>query len=85
MSALTDAQQEALNRAQQILGEHFDTSVIAVLAVIPAPGGGLNEASQVAHSGGRMAAIGLAVEATRALQSIKHYEKHGSDESGGLI
>lgn len=76
MSSLTKAQNAALEQARQLLAEHFDTAVIAVLANGLHHDGGQSEITSIHHTGGRMAAIGLAVEAQRAIQSIKGYERY---------
>lgn len=76
MSQLTKAQDQALEQARQLLAEHFDTAVIAVLANGLHDDGGQSEITSIHHTGGRMAAIGLAVEAQRAIQAIKGWEKY---------
>lgn len=81
MSALTHAQEQALERVRQLLHEHFETAVIGVLAVVDRQGGGQDEVTHVFHTGGRMAAIGLAAEAQRAIITAKSYEQYeGPDD-----
>lgn len=61
MSALTEAQSQAAERAYDILREHFDASLIVVLATTGADDH--QEASRVFWHGGRTLALGLATEA----------------------
>jgi hypothetical protein len=63
--SITPAQQEALEKAYAILGEHFDFSIIGVgwTTEHDEP----TEASRYFYKGGRMACIGLAVSMQHAL------------------
>lgn len=69
----TAAQQEALEQAYRLLGEHFDGSVIAVSGDVNVEGKE-NDAVRVFWSGGYVSAVGLA---QLALQGILKNEPTG--------
>lgn len=58
-SSLTPAQQDALEKAYSLLGEHFDSVLIGVLAETTTPNS-QEEAFRCCFKGGFTTAIGLA-------------------------
>lgn len=68
MSALSDAQHDALKQAYDLLGEHFEHSLIAIATTVGKDE--KEEATQVFWRGGRVAAIGLAYESQRRIGMV---------------
>lgn len=71
MSAFNETQQMALEKAYSDLGEHFSGVLVAVMANVDDRN---DEVTKVYYYGGRMQALGLAVEAKRAIQCEKAHE-----------
>jgi hypothetical protein len=73
VSVFSDQQQKALEKAYSDLGEKFEGVLIVVLAEVE-KGNSSQEASKVYYYGGRMQALGLAMEAQKAIQDEKARE-----------
>jgi hypothetical protein len=61
MEGFTEAQVGALDRANEILREHFEASLVAVVTTLEGDEG--KEISNVRWAGGRIQALGLCAEA----------------------
>jgi hypothetical protein len=61
MSAITEPQQQAIESAYRILGEHFDSSLIVVgtASEMKTPEGESGDAIRVFWSGGYLSALGM--------------------------
>lgn len=75
----TQAQEAALARAQDILREHFDTSVILVLTDNVNDDSGTTEVSTMLWSGGKMSSLGLLENYRRKLLSTTA-DRDGEDD-----
>lgn len=70
MTPLTPSEKEALEKAYQLLGEHFEASLIVVTTLTESDGRN-TESSRVYWSGGYQCAIGHAESAKHMLLSLK--------------
>lgn len=72
----TEVQQAALERAYEILGEHFDGCLIGVIADVEVPGSEEQQESvRVYYAGGRTLALGLACQARLVIEGNMSREK----------
>jgi hypothetical protein len=67
--SLTEHQEQALQQAYRLLGDHFDGALIAVVTEVGNFDGEAKEASRVLWSGGYMQARGLCAEADDRLRA----------------
>lgn len=73
----TPAQEDALKKCHQLLGEHFDRYL---MTVDTSTGDDTGDASTIYWKGGYMAALGMAVNAQHKVLASRHVTNDGGND-----